>query len=104
MLDAALSTIRAMIHPNGKTYSNTEDSVYKNWFHIKEFPVSQKICGIVATCLTMLLPLHTLNTVNPEKDYLLKVAANGLKSLISMLRDWTWPMKSTINSGEIRKA
>lgn len=54
-------TILAMIHPNGRMWSNTGRIRFTRIGSILKSSLSpQKICGIVATCLTMLLPLRAI--------------------------------------------
>ena len=100
-------TILAMIHPNGRMWSNTGRIRFTRTGSILKNSLSpQKICGIVATCLTMLLPLRaicpsSIRLIQRWRPISWRFRHTGLKSLILMLGDWTWPMKSTINSGEI---
>ena len=106
MLDAVFNHIGSQSPQWQDVVKNGEQSSYKNWFHIQQFPVTtEKLAN------KRELPYHAfgfedympkLNTVNPEvKEYLLKVATYGLKSLISMLGVWMWLMRLTISSGRI---
>ena len=50
-----------MIHPNGRMWSNMGRIRFTRTGSISKSSLSpQKICGIVATCLTMLLPLQAI--------------------------------------------
>ena len=79
MLDAVFNHIGDQSPQWQDVIKHGEDSVYKDWFHVQEFPVTKdKLAN------PRKLPYHTfafasympkLNTANPQvRDYLLKVA------------------------------
>ena len=79
MLDAVFNHIGDQSPQWQDVIKHGEDSVYKDWFHVREFPVTKdKLAN------PRKLPYHTfafasympkLNTANPQvRDYLLKVA------------------------------
>ncbi|KEQ46403.1 intracellular maltogenic amylase [Streptococcus oralis] len=79
MLDAVFNHIGDKSPQWQDVLKHGEDSVYKDWFYVQEFPVTKDKLGNPRK-----LPYHTfafasympkLNTANPQvKDYLLKVA------------------------------
>ena len=79
MLDAVFNHIGSQSPQWQDVVKNGEQSAYKNWFHIQQFPVTTEKLANKRD-----LPYHAfgfedympkLNTANPEvKDYLLKVA------------------------------
>ena len=79
MLDAVFNHIGDQSPQWQDVLKNGENSVYKDWFHVQEFPVTKdKLAN------PRMLPYHTfafesympkLNTANPQvRDYLLSVA------------------------------
>ena len=79
MLDAVFNHIGDQSPQWQNVLKHGEDSVYKDWFHVQEFPVTKDKLDNPRN-----LPYHTfafvsympkLNTANPQvRDYLLKVA------------------------------
>ena len=79
MLDAVFNHIGDQSPQWQDVLKHGEDSVYKDWFHVQEFPVTKDKLGHPRK-----LPYHTfafasympkLNTANPQvRDYLLRVA------------------------------
>ena len=79
MLDAVFNHIGDQSPQWQDVLKHGEDSVYKDWFHVQEFPVTKDKLGHPRK-----LPYHTfafasympkLNTANPQvRDYLLSVA------------------------------
>ena len=79
MLDAVFNHIGDQSPQWQDVLKHGEDSIYKDWFHVQEFPVTKDKLGNPRK-----LPYHTfafasympkLNTANPQvRDYLLKVA------------------------------
>ena len=79
MLDAVFNHIGDQSPQWQDVLKHGEDSVYKDWFHVQEFPVTKDKLGNPRK-----LPYHTfafesympkLNTANPQvRDYLLSVA------------------------------
>lgn len=74
MLDAVFNHSGYYFKPFQDVLENGEESVYKNWFHISDFPIKTEpvpnydVFGFVAS-------MPKLNTANQEvKEYLLKVA------------------------------
>ncbi|MGG3803368.1 alpha-glycosidase [Metabacillus fastidiosus] len=79
MLDAVFNHSGYFFEPFQNVLKHGENSRYKNWFHLHEFPIKTKprpnydAFGFVKT-------MPKLNTQNPEvKDYLLKVGAYWLR-------------------------
>ncbi len=80
-------------------WSNTgEDSIYKDWFHIKKESLSppENLWNSRELSSPCFLPLPgympKLNTVIQKWRLSWRWRHTGLKSLILMLGDWTWPM------------
>ncbi len=101
------STILAINSPQWQDIAQTrEDSVYKNWFHIKSSLSPQENLWNSRDLSYHALPLRAicpkLNTVNQRwRTISWRLRLAGLKEFVDG-GDWTWPIKkSTINSGEI---
>ncbi|WP_328089944.1 glycoside hydrolase family 13 protein [Fictibacillus sp. B-59209] len=74
MLDAVFNHSGFYFEPFQDVLRNQENSQYKNWFHIREFPVITEPKPNYDT-FAFEKNMPKLNTENPEvKDYLLKVA------------------------------
>ena len=79
MLDAVFNHIGYDSPQWQDVVKHGEDSIYKDWFHIKKFPVSSENLwnsrDLSYHCFCLCGYMPKLNTANPEvKDYLLKVA------------------------------
>ncbi|WP_141432316.1 alpha-glycosidase [Bacillus sp. 03113] len=74
MLDAVFNHSGYYFAPFQDVLENQEKSIYKDWFHLREFPVqAEPELNYDTFAFTHMMP--KLNTENPEvKEYLLKVA------------------------------
>ncbi|ANC76610.1 alpha-glycosidase [Fictibacillus phosphorivorans] len=74
MLDAVFNHSGYYFEPFQDVLQNQENSSYKNWFHLREFPIqTEPRPNYDAFAFEKAMP--KLNTENPEvRDYLLKVA------------------------------
>ena len=74
MLDAVFNHCGYYFEPFQDVLKKQEDSIYKNWFHLREFPIETEPRPNYDT-FAFVADMPKLNTENPEvREYLLNVA------------------------------